>query len=93
MEKLCYGTSYTAFSRCTKESDWCLAEEVPFERLAYINRHPKKTTRFKGEQQLIELSKATYLKHKCTKQEYLNLLRDIDEFCNDGINDAICRKK
>ena len=41
MEKLAYGTAFTAFSRVTEDSDWYLAKPIPFERSEYLNRHPK----------------------------------------------------
>ena len=42
MEAKIYGTAYTAFSRVTEDADWCIAEPVPFKRLEYLNKHPKK---------------------------------------------------
>ena len=90
MEKLCYGTAYTAFSRVTEDSDWCLADPIPFERLEYLNRHPKKRVRETEEKRLMNLSQHTVQENQCTIKEYLNLLAAIDEFCDDGIVDALC---
>ena len=90
MEKLCYGTAYTAFSRVTEDSDWCLAAPIPFERLEYLNRHPKKRVRETEEKRLLKLTQSTVQENQCTIQEYLNLLDDIDKFCDDGIEDAVC---
>ena len=36
MEKCKLGTTYTAFSRCEKEENWCLVEPVTQDRLMYI---------------------------------------------------------
>ncbi|XP_066910881.1 uncharacterized protein [Clytia hemisphaerica] len=90
MEQLNCGTSYTAFSRVTQDEDWCLAESIPFERLEYINRHPQLKLRKKEEERLQTLSKKTISENTCSIQEYLNLLREVDLFCDDGISDADC---
>ncbi|XP_057294620.1 uncharacterized protein LOC130623148 [Hydractinia symbiolongicarpus] len=37
MEALNLGMTYTAFSRCSEDVDWCLASPIPFSRLEYIN--------------------------------------------------------
>ena len=65
-------------------------EPIPFERLEYINRHPKKKVREAEEKRLIQLSEHTVDRHQCSIKEYLELLAAIDEFCNDGITDAVC---
>ena len=90
MEKLAYGTAYTAFSRVTEDSDWCLAEPIPFERLEYLNRHPKKKVREAEEKRLAKLSEVTISNNKCSQSQYIKLLQEIDEFCNDGVMDAVC---
>ena len=64
-EKLCYGTAYTGFSRPSEDTDWCLAEAIPFERLEYINRHPKRKTRQEEESRLKQLSEETVRKYAC----------------------------
>ena len=38
MEVLSLGISYTAFSRCEKEENWCLVEKLPQDRLIYIHK-------------------------------------------------------
>ena len=92
MEKLNYGTAYTAFSRVSEDKDWCLAEAIPFERLEYLYRHSKKKLRENGEKRLAKLSETFVKKNMCSKSDYLDLIREIDFFCNDGIQDAHCSK-
>ena len=91
MEKLCYGLAYTALSRVSEDEDWCLAEAIPFERLQYLNRHPKKKVREHEENRLKAMSEIFVSKNKCSVSDYLNLLKQIDIFCNDGISDAVCQ--
>ena len=60
MERNCLGTAaYTAFSRCEKESNWCLVESIPQQRLFYINEHPRMKPRRDEEQRLQNLSRNT----------------------------------
>ena len=90
MEQLSLGLSYTAFSRCQEEQDWCLVDPIPWERLSYINQHPQQVKR-KRELEMIEnLSNLTISRYNITPQTFLQLLHELDEFVNDGIHDAIC---
>ena len=82
--------SYTAFSRVTQDEDWCLAESIPFSRLEYLNRNPQLKLRKEEEQRLKNLSVKTTSEHMCSIEQYLQLLREVDAFCDDGINDANC---
>ena len=59
MERNCLGTAYTAFSRCEEESNWCLVEPIPQQRLFYINEHPRMKPRRDEEQRLKNLSRNT----------------------------------
>ena len=88
MEKLNLGTAYTAFSRVSEETDFCLAQKVPYERLEYINRHPQMIKRLNEEKRLLALAEDTYRRYSCSENEYVNLLGEIDDFCNDGIRDS-----
>ena len=90
MEKLNYGTAYTAFSRVSEDADWCLAESIPFERLDYLSRHPQKKKRETEENRLKNLSQKFCTDNNCTVLECLNLLLQIDLFCDDGIQDHVC---
>ena len=92
MEQLNCGTSYTAFSRVTQDEDWCLAEAIPFERLEYINRNPQLKLRKEEEKRLHELSQKTISDNTCSIEQYLELMQQVDSFCDDGIFDAICTK-
>jgi len=88
MEQLNLGTTYTALSRCEKESDWCLVENIPQERLLYINDHPQMKGRQIEENRLKGLSKQTvlaYNKYATDNQAYIDLLKEMDLFCDDGI--------
>ena len=93
MEAKNYGTAYTAFSRVTEDADWCIAEPVPFERLEYLNRHPKKKVRQAEEKQLKLLSEKTIQENPCSIDQYLDLIREIDVYCNDGIQDSFCHNQ
>ena len=92
METLNLGISYTAFSRCEKEENWCLVEKLPLDRLTYINEHPHMQERHNEEKRLNELSDTTiehYSKFLDSAQ-YIQLLRQFDQVCNDGISTSIC---
>ena len=90
MEQLNCGTSYTAFSRVTQDEDWCLAEPIPFERLEYLNRNPQLKLRKEEEKRLQNLSAKTMSENMCSIEQYLQLLQEIDLFCDDGISDSDC---
>ena len=74
----------------TEDADWCIAEPIPFERLEYLNRHPKKKLRQAEEERLKALSKKTIRQNSCSIDQYLNLIQEIDAFCNDGVQDSLC---
>ena len=92
MEKLNLGISYTAFSRCGKEENWCLVEKLPLDRLNYINEHPHMNERHEEEKRLIQISDNTIRNHSqyLDSCHYINLLRQFDQLCNDGIFTSIC---
>ena len=90
MEQLCLGLSYTAFSRCQEEQDWCLVDAIPWERLSYINQHPQQQKRKRELERIESLSENTMKRYNITPRKFLDLLQELDEFVNDGINDAIC---
>ncbi|XP_057310732.1 uncharacterized protein LOC130648690 [Hydractinia symbiolongicarpus] len=90
MEKNNLGTAYTAFSRCEKERNWALVEPITQERLLYVNTHPRMKARQEEEQRLKALSNETIKKFDITIVKYINLLKDLDEFCDDDIEDAVC---
>ena len=87
MEKFCYGHTYTAISRVSEDEDWCLSEAIPYERLEYLNRHPKRKVREYEENRLRSMSEKFIKENNCTALDYLALLSEIDAFCNDGISD------
>jgi len=92
MEALNLGITYTAFSRCESDSNWCLVEKLPQDRLLYINEHPNMKQRHEEEKRLKQLSEQTLIKYGkfIDVQQYVNLLRQLDQFCNDGIIDSRC---
>ena len=92
MEKCNLGTTYTAFSRCEKEENWCLVEPVTQDRLMYINEHPHMRARQEEEKRLIQLSQTTLEKYDISLHQYVSLLLEVDNFCNDQIHDGICNK-
>ncbi|XP_066924594.1 uncharacterized protein [Clytia hemisphaerica] len=92
MEAKNYGTAYTTFSRVTEDADWCIAEPIPFERLEYLNRQPKRKVRQAEEKRLKSLSEKTIRENPCSIEQYLLLIQEIDAFCDDGIQDSRCYK-
>ena len=86
------GLIYTAFSRVSEDTDWCLAQDIPNERLMYINQHPQMKYRLKEEDRLNKLSETTFDNKRCTSNEYKLLIQQIDAYCDDEITDAICTK-
>ena len=93
MEEQNLGISYTAFSRVETEDSWCLVEQIPEDRLLYINDHPKMALRHEEEERLNHLAENT-LKNYChlaNKDAYLQLLRKFDHICNDGVLTSICQ--
>lgn len=77
MEALNLGMTYTAFSRCSEDVDWCLASPIPFSRLEYINKHPQIKARLEEEKRLIGLSNQT-CNNSCSQIEYLTLLEELE---------------
>ena len=92
MESRAPGLTYTAFSRVSEDTDWCLAQDIPNERLMYINQHPQMKYRLKEEDRLNKLSETTFDNKRCTSNEYKLLIQQIDAYCDDEITDAICTK-
>ena len=72
------------------EQDWCLVEPIPEERLMCINTHVRMKPRQEEEQRLKDLSAKTVAKYNITPQKFLSLLQELDEYCNDGIQDSVC---
>jgi hypothetical protein len=95
MEALSLGTTYTALSRVERESNWCLVEKIPEDRLLYINDHPQMAARREEEQRLMKLSNKTvkdYIEYGDVKN-YVELLSEFDNECNDTLRDSICVNK
>ena len=94
METLNLGLTYTALSRCERESNWCLVEKISEDRLMYINSHPHMKARKDEEERLKTLSFNTISKYSEFYSEdvrsYIELLQQLDDFCNDGKHDSIC---
>jgi ATP-dependent exoDNAse (exonuclease V) alpha subunit len=90
MENTNLGQAYTAFSRCSEESDWALDQQISWERLQTINDHKDMKSRANEEKRLEELAQKTMEKIDCTIPQYLSLLNELDAFANDGIQDSIC---
>ena len=87
MEKLNLGITYTALSRACKLSYIALVEKIPFDRLAYINNHSWMAKRKAEEERLKTVSGMTLQKYGKYSDinEYKLLLREFDNFVNDGI--------
>ena len=92
MESLSLGLTYVALSRVHKESDWALVEPIPYDRISYINSHPHMKGRLDEEKRLQEMSDRTVNQFKsyADVQPYINLLREMDECCDDDILDSLC---
>ena len=88
MEKLILGIAYTAISRVKEDTNFALAQGIPLERLQYVNTHPQMAKRKAEATRLESLAKKTYEKYSCTQEEYINLLREFDIACADGIQDS-----
>ena len=87
MERLNLGITYTSLSRASKLENIALVEKIPFERLSYINNHPWMAKRRAEEERLKLLCERTLEKYGEYKQleNYKHLLKQFDNFCNDGI--------
>ena len=93
MESLNLGLTYVALSRVQTETDMALVEPIPQDRLLYINNHPHMKGRIEEDQRLLKLSEETvsqYLPYADDIEAYLNLLREMDDLCEDGITDSVC---
>ena len=96
MEALSLGTSYTAFSRVESENRWCLIEEIPMDRITYVNQHPHMPDRRAEESRLKKLSDETVSKYKHYAdgtKSYVLLLQQLDAKCNDGLSCSTCVSK
>ena len=94
MEALSLGTSYTAFSRVESENRWCLVDEVPMDRILYINEHPHMQQRRDEENRLEQMSALTvanYFHYADGIDAYLDLLQRFDVVCGDGLVTSICQ--
>ena len=86
MEALSLGTSYTAFSRVESENRWSLVDEVPMDRIMYINEHPHMQKRRDEENRLKKMSALTVAKYSHYADgiaAYLDLLQRFDVICGD----------
>ena len=90
MEAHCLGLAYTAFSRVEKERNYSLVQPIPEQRLMYVNTHKRMKSRQEEEKRLRELSQKTIEKYNITTEKYIELLQELDEYCNDGITDSQC---
>ena len=91
-EILCPGTTYTGISRVDKDSSWALVDKIDKTRLDVINGHSAIQKRRDEDLRLKELHNITVEKFNITKAEFLDLIREVDAFCDDSINDAICNR-
>ena len=89
-ETLCPGTTYTGLSRVDRNSSWALVEKIDWARLNTINNHSTIQKRCDEDERLTKRHKDTLSKFDTSKHEFLNLITEIDRFCNDGIYDSIC---
>ena len=92
MEARNLGLAYTAFSRVCEFTDLALHERIPWERLEYTNHHKQMKSRKDEEHRLKHLEQKTLQRCKCSEDDYITLLRKIDDFCKDGICDSVCYK-
>ena len=90
MENRNLGQAYTAFSRASNDMAWCIQDTFPFSRLQAINKHKGMKQRIEEEDRLRELEKETKRNYTISTKEYINLILEIDSYCNDGIHDAVC---
>ena len=90
MENGSLGTTYTALSRVDKDKNWCLVDQINFSRLECINNNKGMEKRNKEEERLRTLSKKTIAENDVSEEEYLQLLQEVDTFCNDSIFDSQC---
>ena len=90
METLNLGLTYTALSRVSEFTDIALANAIPFSRLECINVNKGMAGRKKEMERLEKLQVATLRNITCTVSDYIDLLRKIDEVCDDNIRDGIC---
>ena len=88
MEAKSLGLAYTALSRVCAEKNFALAEPISYERLSYVNTHPQMKNRRNEERRLIGLAQKTYEKYSCSEEEYIDLIEQIDDHCDDGIRDC-----
>ena len=88
MERLNLGITYTSLSRASKLQNIALVEKIPFERLSYINNHPWMAKRRAEEERLKLLCERTLEKYGKYQQleNYKELLKEFDEFCDDEIH-------
>lgn len=91
IEKL--GATYTALSRVDCYDKWMLVEKIPRERIDYINNNPIMDARKREEMRLDDLAHETmetFRKYAKT-EDFVGLLRELDELCNDGWKDGECK--
>ena len=93
-ENLCPGTTYVGMSRVDKNSAWALVDTIDWTRLSSINSHDTIMKWRIKDARLKQLHGETVAKHRVTKEEYIELLREIDNFCNreknEPLYDSIC---
>ena len=83
-ESLCPG-----LSRVDKNSSWSLVDKIDVYRLEGINTHSAIVSRRAEDERLKNLHNETLKENDITKQEFIQLLAEIDIICDDGIDDAI----
>ena len=89
-EKRGLGQAYTAFSRCSKDSEWAIGQQISWERLEVINNHPDIQLRTAEDQRLSTKAKEIFEKSPVSIGDYLQLITEIDQLANDNITDAMC---
>ena len=92
-ENLCPGTTYTGLSRVDKNSSWALVDKIDWSRLSIINNHATIKRRRDEDDRLKKLHDVTCNRFAITKTQYLDLIKEVDSFCNDGYHDAVCNSK
>ena len=89
-ENLAPGTTYIGLSRVDKNSSWALVEKIDWPRLNIINNHTIINKRRIEDKRLRLLHDETVCRNNITKAEFIDLLYNVDIFCNDSFNDAVC---
>ena len=80
-ESLSPGTTYVGLSRVDKNSAWTLVDTIDWTRLNSINSHDTILKRRAEDVRLRQLHDQTVKENYVSKDEYLNLLQEIEDYC------------